>query len=221
MHEPIHSVRLPGPGGPPGGRLRRGGADADDPPRLDLARVVHAGGAAGGAEGRARRVAGRGARAAAVAAGVDSARPPCPGCVLCSPRVPGIRHTRSLRRPLAQVGLCVGRAEADDRRDAHGRDAERQHLLEFRREHGVLVALRRDRQPTAPETPHERSRSTTRAGRGGLGDPRPGSDAQDTTYSPWLCARDDEESQNTHELLQGSDLLHVAHRVCHGPRPQQ
>ena len=35
VHEPIHSVRLPGLRRPPGGDLRRRGADADDPPRLD------------------------------------------------------------------------------------------------------------------------------------------------------------------------------------------
>ena len=52
VHEPIHSVRLPGPGGPPGGALRRRGADAVDPPRLDLARVLHA-------RRAARREAGR------------------------------------------------------------------------------------------------------------------------------------------------------------------
>ena len=55
VHEPIHSVRLPGTGGAPGGPVRRGGGDALDPPRLDLARELHAGGAAGGAEGRRAR----------------------------------------------------------------------------------------------------------------------------------------------------------------------
>ena len=49
VHEPIHSVRLPGLVAHQevlfGGR-----ADADDPPRLDRPRVVHARGAAGGAE---------------------------------------------------------------------------------------------------------------------------------------------------------------------------
>ena len=40
---PIHSVRLPGPRRAPGGDLRRAGADADDPPRHDLARGVRAG----------------------------------------------------------------------------------------------------------------------------------------------------------------------------------
>ncbi len=42
VHEPIHSVRLPGPRRAPGGDLRRGGADADDPPRLDRPQLVHA-----------------------------------------------------------------------------------------------------------------------------------------------------------------------------------
>ena len=55
VHEPIHSVRLPGPGGPPGGHLRRRGPDAHDPPRLDLPRVVHARRAAGGPQGRVAR----------------------------------------------------------------------------------------------------------------------------------------------------------------------
>ena len=59
VHEPIHSVRLPGPGGPPGGALRRPGPDAHDPPRLDRPRVVHARRAAGdppgGLAGAARR----------------------------------------------------------------------------------------------------------------------------------------------------------------------
>ena len=52
VHEPIHSVRLPGLvahqevifGGP--------GPDALDPPRLDRPRVLHAGRAAGDPEGR-------------------------------------------------------------------------------------------------------------------------------------------------------------------------
>ena len=35
VHEPIHSVRLPGPRRPSGGHLRRRGPDAHDPPRLD------------------------------------------------------------------------------------------------------------------------------------------------------------------------------------------
>ena len=51
---PIHSVRLPGPGRPPGGHPRRRRADADDPPRLDRPRVVHARRAAGGPPGRRR-----------------------------------------------------------------------------------------------------------------------------------------------------------------------
>ena len=51
VHEPIHSVRLPGPGRPPGGRLRRPGADALDPSRLDRPHQLHAGRAAGGPEG--------------------------------------------------------------------------------------------------------------------------------------------------------------------------
>ena len=51
VHEPIHSVRLPGPRGPRGDHLRRGGPDADHPPRLDRPPVVHAGRAAGGPQG--------------------------------------------------------------------------------------------------------------------------------------------------------------------------
>ena len=42
VHEPIHSVRLPGPRRPPGGRLRRPGPDADAAPRLDRPQLVHA-----------------------------------------------------------------------------------------------------------------------------------------------------------------------------------
>ena len=40
---PIHSVRLPGPRRPPGGRLRRPGGDAHDPPRHELPRGVRPG----------------------------------------------------------------------------------------------------------------------------------------------------------------------------------
>ena len=47
----IHSVRLPGPRGAPGGDPRRARRDADHPPRLPLARELHAGRGAG----RARR----------------------------------------------------------------------------------------------------------------------------------------------------------------------
>ena len=68
VHEPIHSVRLPGPRRAPGGPLRRARPDALDPPRLDRARVVHAGRAARGAQGRvARALAHRRARASSLA----------------------------------------------------------------------------------------------------------------------------------------------------------
>ena len=61
VHEPIHSVRLPGPRRPPGGDLRRRGPDAHDPPRLDRPPLVHARRPARGAAGRraARPVHGR------------------------------------------------------------------------------------------------------------------------------------------------------------------
>ena len=49
VHEPIHSIRLPGPGRPPGGHLRRRGPDAHDPPRLDRPPQLHAGRRARGA----------------------------------------------------------------------------------------------------------------------------------------------------------------------------
>ncbi len=43
VHEPIHSIRLPGPRRPSGDPLRRRGPDALDPPRLDRPELVHAG----------------------------------------------------------------------------------------------------------------------------------------------------------------------------------
>ena len=52
VHEPIHSVRLPGPRRPPGGHLRRRGPDAQHPPRLDRPALLHAGGPARRAQGR-------------------------------------------------------------------------------------------------------------------------------------------------------------------------
>ena len=51
VHEPIHSIRLPGPGRPPGGPVRRAGADALHPTRLDRPHELHAGRAAGHSEG--------------------------------------------------------------------------------------------------------------------------------------------------------------------------
>jgi 4-hydroxy-tetrahydrodipicolinate reductase len=67
VHQPIHSIRLPGPRRASRGALRGARPDADDPPRLGGPRVVHARGAAGGAAGgRARDVAGSWAGAAAL-----------------------------------------------------------------------------------------------------------------------------------------------------------
>ena len=64
---PIHSVRLPGLVASPGGHPRRPRPDADDPPRLDRPRVVHAGRPARrAARARPHRVPGDRARAPAV-----------------------------------------------------------------------------------------------------------------------------------------------------------
>ena len=51
VHEPIHSVRLPGLVAHQEVIFGGEGQTLLDPPRLDLARVVHAGRAAGGAAG--------------------------------------------------------------------------------------------------------------------------------------------------------------------------
>ncbi len=57
VHEPIHSVRLPGLVACQEVRLRRRGPDPDHPPRHHLARVVHAWGIACGQTGRSTRPA--------------------------------------------------------------------------------------------------------------------------------------------------------------------
>ena len=215
VHEPIHSVRLPGLvahqevlfGGLGETLSIRHDSTSRESFMPGVLLAVRQG-------GRARRVAGRRARAPAVAT-VDAAPQGCAGCAQLVTASSTSRARDRLRR--AARRLCVRGAALDDGCVADRCHVARQHLLELRREHGVLVDATAGRRPTGQTTRIARSPSTTRA-------PHPVSEpvtalSPNTTYHFQLCARDAEESpprtncSTDQNVLDGLGDRHLTYRL--------